>query len=231
MSPKVYRKYSDIAGNKQTFSDRNYSVVITMRKLYGYARVSTQEQNLDRQIRALLDAGVDERDIITDKSSGKSLDREGYQMLKTRLLRPGDILVIVSLDRLSRNKLHIKQELEYYRINKIRVMVIDIPTTMVDLPEEQSWVFEMINNILIEVLSSIAEQERVRIRKNQADGISAAKEKGKHLGRPRKTLPPNWEEVYLRWKSGELTAVAAMAELELKKSTFYNFVSQWEDTA
>ena len=217
-----------MSGNETTFLDRIRSVVIMMRKTYGYARVSTREQNLDRQIKALTEAGVNERDIITDKASGKSLDREGYQMLKTRLLRAGDVLIIVALDRLSRNKLHIKQELEYYRINKIRVMVIDIPTTMVDLPEEQSWVFEMINNILIEVLASIAEQERLTTRQRQAEGIAVAKEKGKHLGRPRKEHPSNWEEVYRRWKAGEITAVAAMAELDLKKSTFYNLVNQWE---
>lgn len=126
-----------------------------MKKIYGYARVSTREQNLDRQIKALLERGVDERDIVTDKASGKSLEREGYQMLKSRMLRDGDVLVIKSLDRLSRNKTHIKQELEYFKNHHIRVMVIDLPTTLIELPEGQEWIFEMINNILIEVLASI----------------------------------------------------------------------------
>lgn len=120
-----------------------------MKKIYGYARVSTREQNLDRQIKALLERGVDERDIVTDKASGKSLEREGYQMLKSRMLRDGDVLVIKSLDRLSRNKTHIKQELEYFKNHHIRVMVIDLPTTLIELPEGQEWIFEMINNILI----------------------------------------------------------------------------------
>ena len=84
-----------------------------MKKIYGYARVSTKEQHLDRQLKSLLDFGIDERDIMTDKASGVSMDREGYQMLKTRMLRDGDTLVIKSLDRLSRNKSHIKEELEY----------------------------------------------------------------------------------------------------------------------
>lgn len=201
-----------------------------MKKKYGYARVSSREQNLDRQIKALLDAGVDERDIVTDKVSGKSLEREGYQMLKTRMLRDGDTLVIKSLDRLSRDKMHIKQELEYYREHKIRVMILDIPTTMVELPEEQAWVFEMINNILIEVLASIAEQERLTTRQRQAEGIAVAKEKGKHLGRPKLAYPDNWEDVYIQWKAGAITAVSAMTELGLKRSSFYNFVHQWEDT-
>ncbi len=201
-----------------------------MKKKYGYARVSSREQNLDRQIKALLDAGIDERDIVTDKASGKSLEREGYQMLKTRMLRDGDTLLIKSLDRLSRNKLHIKQELEYFRAHKIRVMILDIPTTMVELPEEQAWVFEMINNILIEVLASIAEQERLTTRQRQAEGIAVAKEKGRHLGRPKMDFPAEWESVYTRWKSKQITAVSAMTELGLKRSSFYNLVQKWEDT-
>lgn len=199
-----------------------------MKKVYGYARVSTREQNLDRQLKALRDVGVDERDIITDKASGKSLDREGYQILKTRMLRDGDTLVIKSLDRLSRNKLHIKQELEYYHSHHIRVMILDLPTTLHDFPEGQEWIMEMINSILIEVLSSIAEQERLTTRQRQAEGIAVAKEAGKHLGRPQTSFPPDWNEVYGKWKNGELTAVAAMQQLGLKRSTFYNMVKKWE---
>ena len=147
-----------------------------MKKTYGYARVSTREQHLDRQLKALMDAGVAERDIITDKLSGKDLERGGYQTLKNHLLRDGDTLVVKSLDRLSRNKMHIKDELEYFRAHQIRVKVLDIPTTLVELPEEQAWIFEMINNILIEVLASIAEQERLTTRQRQSEGIAVAKE-------------------------------------------------------
>lgn len=199
-----------------------------MKKTYGYARVSTKEQNLDRQLKALRDRGIDERDIVTDKASGVSMEREGYQVLKTRMLRDGDTLVIKSLDRLSRNKMHIKMELEYFKQRHIRVMVLDLPTTLIELPEEQEWIFEMINNILIEVLSSIAEQERITTRLRQAEGIAAAKEKGKHLGRPKAEFPTNWDEVYFLWKQKELTAVAAMQKLGLKRSTFYNLVKTQE---
>ena len=122
-----------------------------MRKLYGYARVSTKEQNLDRQILALQKFGIDDRDIIRDKASGKTLDREGYKMIRNHLLREGDSLVIMSLDRLSRNKVHIRQELEYYRQKKIRVMILDMPTTLTKVPDGQEWIIDMINNILIEV--------------------------------------------------------------------------------
>ena len=195
-----------------------------MKKTYGYCRVSTREQNLDRQIKALRDYGIPERDIIMDKESGKSLERDGYQMLKNHLLRDGDTLVVMSLDRLSRNKTHIKNELEYYKQRKIRVKILDIPTTLIDLPEEQDWIFDMINNILIEVLASIAEQERVRTLQRQAQGIAAAKEMGKHLGRPQAVFPPAWDEVYRKWIDGEVTAKRAMEVLGLKRSTFYKLV-------
>ena len=201
-----------------------------MKKVYGYARVSTRDQNLDRQLKALADFGVEERDIVTDKESGKSLEREGYLMLKNHLLREGDTLVVMSLDRLSRNKSHIKTELEYYREHHIRVTSLDIPTTLIELPEEQDWIFDMINNILIEVLASIAEQERVRTLQRQAQGIAAAKEKGKHLGRPRASYPENWHEVYLEWTNGKITAKAAMNMLSLKRSTFYVLVKQYRNT-
>ena len=228
VSEKYVFAYSDMFKNGRTFSDTKESN--RMKKLYGYARVSTQEQNLDRQLKALLDMGIDERDIVTDKTSGKSLEREGYQMLKNRMLRDGDTLVIKSLDRLSRNKSHIKQELEYFKQHHIRVMVLDLPTTLIDLPEGQEWVFEMINNILIEVLASIAEQERLTIRQRQAEGIEVAKQEGKHLGRPQMEYPPNWDEVYRTWKNKEITAVAAMEKLGLKRSTFYRLVKSFTTT-
>ena len=201
-----------------------------MKKVYGYARVSTRDQNLDRQLKALADFGVEERDIVTDKESGKSLEREGYLMLKNHLLREGDTLVVMSLDRLSRNKRHIKTELEYFKEHHVRVKILDIPTTLIELPEEQDWIFDMINNILIEVLASIAEQERVRTLQRQAQGIAAAKEKGKHLGRPRASYPENWHEVYLEWTNGKITAKAAMNMLSLKRSTFYVLVKQYRNT-
>ncbi len=200
-----------------------------MKKMYGYARVSTKDQNLDRQLIALRDFGIDDRDIIREKASGKSLDREAYQTLRNQLLREGDTLVIKSLDRLSRNKLHIKQELEYYRSSGIRVMILDMPTTLAQFNDGQEWILEMINAILIEVLASLAEQERIRNLTRQAEGISAAKQKGKHLGRPRTRLPEGWDEVYMLWKGNEITAVEAMKRAGLKKSTFYKLVKATEE--
>ena len=197
-------------------------------RTYFYARVSSKDQNLDRQISAFMALGATERDIITDKESGKNLDRSGYQALKNAMLRRGDTLVIKSLDRLSRNKADIKNELQYFKDNGIRLKVIDLPTTMINLPEGQEWVFEMVNNILIEVLGTIAEQERETIKKRQAEGIEAAKQKGKKLGRPSLTFPENWSEVYASWKAGEITAKTAMEITETKRTSFYKLVSMTE---
>ena len=127
-------------------------------RIFYYARVSSKEQNLDRQLEAFKNLGADEREIICDKESGKNLERRGYQALKNAMLRSGDTLIVKSLDRLSRNKADIKNELQYFKDNNIRLKVIDLPTTMMDLPKGQEWVFEMVNNILIEVLGTIAEQ-------------------------------------------------------------------------
>ena len=202
-----------------------------MKKIYGYARVSTKDQNLDRQLVALKEFGIDDRDIIREKASGKSLNREAYQTLRNQLLREGDTLVIVALDRLSRNKLHIKQELEYYRGRNIRVMVLDMPTTLCQVNEGQEWIIEMINAILVEVLASLAEQERVKTLTRQAEGIEAAKLQGKHLGRPKVKIPEGWDNIYMLWKSGEITAVEAMKRSSLKKSTFYKLAKLTDENS
>ena len=145
-----------------------------MSKSVGYARVSTREQNLDRQIKALSEyVPIDM--IVTDKASGKDFNRAGYQSLKVGIgkLVKGDTLYILSLDRLSRNKEQAKRELQYFKDNGIRVKVLDMPTTMIDMPSEQAWVADMVTNILIEVLTSIAQNERETTRKRQREGLNA----------------------------------------------------------
>lgn len=194
-------------------------------RTYYYARVSSKEQNLDRQISAFMALGASERDIVTDKESGKDLERKGYQALKNAMLRHGDTLVIKSLDRLSRSKTDIKNELQYFKDNGIRLKVLDLPTTLMEYPDGQEWVFDMVNNILIEVLGAIAEQERVTIHQRQTEGIAAAKAKGKHLGRPKAVKPDNWDEVMYQWRSGAITAKKAMELTGLKRSTFYQFAN------
>lgn len=201
----------------------------TESRTYYYARVSSKEQNLDRQLAAFTALGASERDIITDKQSGKDTNRPGYQALRTTMLRSGDTLVIKSLDRLSRSKADIKTELQYFKDNNIRVKVLDLPTTLADYPKGQEWVFDMVNNILIEVLGSIAESERQTIRQRQAEGIAAAKAKGKKLGRPAIEFPPNWKEVYASWRSGAITAKLAMEQTGLKRNSFYKLAGMMRD--
>ena len=194
-------------------------------KTFYYARVSTKQQHEDRQLAVFYDMGADERDIIIDKESGKDFNRQGYTALKTGMLRDGDTLVIKSLDRLSRNKYDIKKELEYFKEHGIRLKIIDIPTTMMDLPEGQEWVFDMVNNILIEVLGTIAQQERETIKARQSEGITVAKSKGVKFGRPAATYPANWNEVCARWQAGEITATKAMQLTGTKRTTFYKLVN------
>lgn len=194
---------------------------------FGYIRVSTKEQNLDRQFTALQPYVTDEKYIYSDKASGKDMEREGFQnMLKA--MREGDTLHIKSIDRLGRNKQQIKDYLEYFKKEGIRVKIIDLPTTMQDVPAGQEWVIDMINNIIIEVYTSIAQQERETIRQRQREGIDVAKSKGKHLGRPVMELPKEWDKLYKEWKDGKIKAVEFMDKVDMKKATFYKKVKEYE---
>ena len=195
---------------------------------FAYARVSSREQNLDRQIMEL-EKYVEPENILVDKASGENLDRACYQALKGALgLREGDTLYITSLDRLSRNKQDIKNELEWFKEKKICLRILDLPTSLIEVPKGQEWIQDMITNILVEVLASIAEQERMTIRKRQREGIEAAKARGKHLGRPKVKCPAEFPEVYQKWKNGDITAKVAMRQLGLSSSTFYRMVTAIE---
>ncbi|MED5244022.1 recombinase family protein [Priestia aryabhattai] len=195
---------------------------------FGYIRVSTNEQNLDRQLEAIKPYLTDEKYLYSDKASGKDMERDGFQnMLKA--MREGDTLYIKSIDRLGRNKAQIKKYLEQFKKEGIRIKIIDLPTTMQEVPEGQEWVIDMINNIIIEVYTSMAEQERATILQRQREGIAVAKAKGKHLGRPIIAFPKEWDRLYKEWKSGTITAVAFMKEIGMKKATFYNKVRAYEE--
>lgn len=194
--------------------------VFMQNKQFGYARVSTNHQTVDRQVDALIDFGVPERDVIIDYQSGKDFNRRGYLSLKENMLRRGDTLVVKELDRLGRNKQMIKEELEYFKAHGIRVKILNVPTTLIDI-DGQDWVMEMISNILIEVLSSIAEEERVKNHQRQAEGIAAARSRGVKLGRPNVKKPENYENIMQRVTSGEITAVHAMQLMGIHKTTFY----------
>lgn len=191
-----------------------------MQKEFGYARVSTARQHEDRQVQALLDYGIEERNIVVDKESGKDFDRLGYLALKEKWLRRGDTLVVKELDRLGRNKVKIKEELEWFRAEGIRVKILNVPTTLIDCGG-QDWVLDMVSNILIEVMASVAEEERVKIRRRQEEGIAVAKAKGVRFGRPSIAKPDNYEQVMALVDSGQLKAVDAMRELRVRKTTYY----------
>ena len=190
-------------------------------RIYGYARVSSSEQNEDRQVEALKNFGVPTENIIVDKCSGKDTERDGYQYLKKHILRSGDTLVIKELDRLSRNKNDIKHELEFFKEAGVRIKILDIPTTLTDFPSEQMWVMDMINAILIEVLGSIAENERNKIRSRQREGITAAKKKNIKFGRPKVAVPDNWNDISEQVKAKELTVSQAIKILNVSRSSYY----------
>lgn len=191
-----------------------------MQKEFGYARVSTAHQREDRQVQALLDYGIEERNIVVDKESGKDFNRLGYLSLKEKWLRQGDTLVVKELDRLGRNKAKIREELEWFRAEGIRVKILNVPTTLLDC-EGQDWVLDMVSNILIEVMASVAEEERVKIHRRQEEGIAVAKAKGVRFGRPPIAKPDNYEKVMALVDSGQLKAVDAMRELRVRKTTYY----------
>lgn len=194
-----------------------------MEKIFGYARVSSKDQNLDRQIEELIKYGVEERDIIVDKQSGKDFNRSGYKTLKDNLLRTGDTLVIKELDRLGRNMEQIKGEWKDLEDNGVNLVVIDNP--ILNTAGKADLEKKLISNIVFELLSYMGEKERLKIKQRQAEGIKIAKEKGKKFGRPKVEYPENWEEIYNKWINKEITAVKAMEELGLKKNTFYKLAN------
>lgn len=200
---------------------------------YGYARVSSKEQNLARQIKELMSAGVEERYIYTDKQSGKDFDRKSYNLLvgtenTAPLLREGDLLTVYSIDRLGRNYNEIVKQWQYITQElKADIRILDMP--LLDTRSNGSSLdSRFVSDLVLQILSYVAQKERENIKTRQAQGIAVAKEQGKHLGRPSATYPDNWEEVYNEWKEGNITAVEAMNRANLKKNTFYNLVKRYE---
>ena len=195
-------------------------------RTYYYARVSSRDQNLARQLEAFRVLGADERSIITDRESGKDLNRPGYMALKNTILRPGDTLVITSLDRLSRRKADIETELLWFREQHIRLKILDLPTTMTDFPAGQEWVADMVNNIIIEVLGTMAEQERLRTRQRQAEGIAVAKAQGVRFGRPPLAQPKEFPTVHQAWLKKEISAREAARRLSVTHKTFLRWAHE-----
>lgn len=200
---------------------------MTIKKL-GYVRISSKDQNEGRQIEALTKIGIDRRDIYLDKQSGKTFERFEYQLLK-RVLRKNDILYIHSLDRLGRNKQGILEEWDDITQNiGADIIVMDMP--LLDTTKDKDSLGSLISDLVLQVLSWIAEEERERIRKRQREGIDLAIKNKVKFGRPKITMSPEFFKAYRLWKDGEITAVNAMKESGLKKSTFYRMVKAYEES-
>jgi DNA invertase Pin-like site-specific DNA recombinase len=207
-----------------------------MSKKYFYGRVSAKDQNLARQ----LESARQYKDIdyvFTDKQSGKNFNRDGYQQMKAAL-EYGDEVVVHALDRLGRNKEAIKEELAWFKEHGVVVRILNVPTTLIEYPEGQEWLMDMVNNILIEVLGAFAEQEREKIRKNQAEGIAAMPvdetgrkistkpgKEGKTYGRKEKR-PENFLEVLQRQRAGEITLKEALALTGLGRTRWYELARE-----
>lgn len=214
-------------------------------QVFYYARVSSEQQSLSRQISALSDYAkskfnedlVEGENLFCDKVSGKDFNREQWQEM-FKQLRKNDILVVKELDRLGRNKMMIQEVLNELKKRGVFVQILDVPTTLMDLSQYGDGMartmMEMINNVLIEVFSTIAEQERLKIKQRQAEGIARAKEEDpkKYQGRKPITadkLPKDFGKLYRQWKDGGITAVqfAKLAELN-SRTTLYKYIKIYE---
>lgn len=185
---------------------------------YGYIRVSSKDQNEDRQLIALKEAGVPEKNIYVEKRSGKDFERPHYKKMIRRMKRD-DLLFIKSIDRLGRNYTEILEQWRFLTKSKgIDIVVLDMP--LLDTRRGKDLMGTFLADIVLQVLSFVAENERVNIRQRQAEGIAAAKAKGIRFGRVPKPLPKNFHTVYQRWKSGEITGTAAAKECGMPLSTF-----------
>lgn len=189
-----------------------------MGNLYGYIRVSTREQNEDRQILALKELSIPEKNLFIDKQSGKDFERPQYRKM-VRKLKKDDLLYIKSIDRLGRNYSEI---LEQWRIltkeKGIDIVVLDMP--LLDTRRGKDLMGTFLSDIVLQVLSFVAENERSNIRQRQAEGIASAKARGVRFGRPPKPLPENFHEIYQQWKNGKTTGLEAAKACGMPMSTF-----------
>lgn len=201
---------------------------------YGYVRVSSKEQNPQRQIDQMRAEGLDDRHIFIDRQSGKDFDRKAYNLLigtesTVSLLRRGDLLIIQSLDRLGRNYSDIQNE--WKRITKdigADIRVLDMPLlNTTTLTESLDNLF--VKDLVFQILCYVAEKERANIKARQKEGIEAAKRAGRTLGRPKAEYPENWDELYRDWQLGKVTAHQIMADTGIKKSTFYKLARLYDE--
>ncbi len=189
-----------------------------MGAVYGYIRVSSVDQNEDRQAIALRGRGIPEQNIFMDKQSGKDFERPQYKRM-VKKLKPGDLLCVLSIDRLGRNYNEIQDQ--WRRLTKdvgVDVSVIDMP--LLDTRNGKDLMGTFIADLVLQILSFVAQNERENIRKRQAQGIAAAKARGVKFGRPPRPLPESYHSAYQRWKAGKITGTAAAKECGMPLSTF-----------
>lgn len=191
--------------------------------IIGYIRVSSKDQNLDRQKNKLINLGVEERLIFEDKASGKDFNREQYQFMRNQVLRSGDLLYIDSLDRLGRNYDLIISEWKYItREINADIVVLDQESIFDSRKfKQQGDIGKLLEDQMLSLLAYVADTERKKIKQRQAEGIALAKSKGKKFGRPILPFKSEYAPIYTKWKSGEITAVEAQKQTNLKRSTFY----------
>lgn len=204
--------------------------------IYGYHRTSTTDQHLDRGLTEIetfcSNNNLKLEKIYTDQQTGKNFNRPRYQVLKEDILRTGDTLIITELDRLGRNKQDTLKELQFYKDKGVRVMILEIPTTLQDLSALDNsmaqMIMETINNMLIELYATMAQAEIEKKEKRQQEGIQAKRSRGEwaDYGRPKAQKPDNWDEVIDKWQKGDITAVKAMELTNTKKTTFYKLLKQ-----
>ena len=205
---------------------------------FAYARVSTDEQETERQKQAIKEycPEIEEKDIFIDKATGKNFDRLSYQLMKSIIERVSTEenqveLIIEEFDRLGRNKQQIQEELRWFKEHHTRVRILNLPTTLVDVPGDSSYLLEMVQNILIEVMGTIAEEELRMRKKRQMEGIEIARQQGKYRGRkPVQIEEKAFLDKYARWRKGEITAAEAMRLLGVKANTFYRRVALYEES-
>ncbi len=196
--------------------------------IYGYIRVSTKEQNEDRQLIALNEYNVPEKNIYMDKQSGKDFDRKQYKrMLKA--VKENDLIIIKSIDRLGRNYAEILEQWRMItKIKKADIFVIDMP--VLDTRRGKDLMGTFLSDIVLQVLSFVAESERDNIKQRQAEGIAAAKAKGVKFGRPPKELPPNFMSVYKKWVNKELSVKEAAEACNMPMTTFFYRAKKFKNT-
>lgn len=196
--------------------------------VYGYVRVSAKDQNEDRQIIAMREVGVSEKNIYMDKQSGKDFKRKQYKR-QVRKMKKDDLLYIKSIDRLGRNYEEIIKQWRYLTKEKrIDIIVLDMP--LLDTRRGKDLMGTFLSDIVLQVLSFVAENERSNIRQRQAEGIAAAKARGVKFGRPPKPLPENFHAVYQRWKNGKITGTKAAEECNMPITTFRYKADIYEKT-